>query len=125
VAGLTVVCDASVLIAHLDAHDAHHAEAGRLLLEHADERLAASVITIAEVLVGPARAGRLADAQRALRDLRLQSVALPADAAPRLAELGATTGLKLPDCCVLHARDAVTAAAVLTFDARLAAAAAA
>lgn len=43
------------------------------------------------------------------------------DAAVRLASLRATTRLKLPDCCVVLAAQQ-HAAAVLTFDGRLAAA---
>jgi len=49
-------------------------------------------------------------------------VALPADAASRLAILRVATGLKLPDCCVLMAAQQV-AGSVATFDADLARAA--
>lgn len=64
-----IVVDASVLIAHFDAGDAHHERAETLLLAVADEPLAASPLTLAEVLVGPARAGRLDAATAALRQL--------------------------------------------------------
>jgi predicted nucleic acid-binding protein len=111
-----IVLDASVLIAHLDARDAHHADATELLLDVARERLGASVITIAEVLVGPARAGKAEDAESALQELGVEQVALDAGAAAELAGLRASTGLKLPDCCVLMAARAVEAAAVATFD---------
>jgi predicted nucleic acid-binding protein len=50
-----MVPGASVLIGFLDGDDAHHARATALLLSHLDEELAASVVTLAEVLVGSLR----------------------------------------------------------------------
>ena len=114
-----IVVDASVLIAHLDQRDAQHEFAMERLLEAADERLGASLITVAEVLVGPARARRLEAAQTALRDLALHEIPLAADAAARLATLRAQTNLKLPDCCVLLAARDPGAGSILTFDERL------
>lgn len=119
-----IVLDASVLIAHFEATDAHHDRATRLLLDVADEQLAASPLTLAEVLVGPARVGRMAQAQAALRDLGVTSIPLDEAAPSELASLRAGTRLRLPDCCVLLAAVSVRAA-VGTFDQRLAATAAA
>lgn len=119
-----IVLDASVLIAHLDATDVHHARAGELLLAVTDEPLGASPLTLAEVLVGPARAGQLDRGTASLRQLEVTSVGFQDDAPMRLAVLRAGTGLKLPDCCVLLAAER-THGAVATFDARLADAAAA
>ncbi len=118
-----IVLDASVLIAHLDAQGAHHALATQRLLAAAGEPFGASAITLAEVLVAPARAGRIAAAQFALRTLGVDELALGPDAAARLAELRAETALKLPDCCVLLAAEHA-GGSVLTFDDRLARAAA-
>jgi predicted nucleic acid-binding protein len=117
-----IVLDASVLIAHLNATDAHHERATELLLAARDEPFAASPLTLAEVLVGPARAGLLDRASIVLRQLGVTAVALDSDAPARLATLRAVTGLKLPDCCVLLAAEQ-TGASVLTFDDKLAAAA--
>ena len=119
-----IVLDASILIAHLDAADVHHRRATALLLSAAtdDEDVAASPITLAEVLVGPARAGRLEPALGALQQLGVINVDLPTDAPAQLAELRAATALKLPDCCVLLAATQ-TGAAVATFDAAVATAA--
>ncbi len=117
-----IVLDASVLIAHLEATDAHHDRATQLLLDAADEALAASPLTLAEVLVGPARVGKLTAAQLALRELEIASVPLAEEGPARLATLRATTRLRLPDCCVLLAAE-TTNAFVATFDNRLAAAA--
>jgi predicted nucleic acid-binding protein len=114
-----IVVDASVLIAHLDARDVHHDAATAQLLDAADQQFGASSITLAEVLVAPARAGRLAEAQAALRALGVTELTLPDDAAERLATLRVETELKLPACCALLAAENA-GAAVLTFDDRLA-----
>jgi predicted nucleic acid-binding protein len=113
-----IVLDATVLIAHLDAGDAHHDAAEARLLEVAHKPFGASSITLAEVLVGPARAGRLPDAQAALHALGVTELRLPVDAAERLAAMRAATELKLPDCCVLLAAEDAPAS-LLTFDDRL------
>jgi predicted nucleic acid-binding protein len=118
-----IVVDASVLIAHLDEDDALHDRAVEALIAAAEQPLACSPITLAEVLVGPARAGRLRDARSAITDLGVADVPLGDDAASRLAELCAETALKMPDCCVLLAAEDGQAEAVLTFDDRLARAA--
>jgi predicted nucleic acid-binding protein len=118
-----IVVDASVLIAHLDENDALHDRAVEALLAAADQPLGCSPITLAEVLVGPARADRLRDARSAIGDLGVAEVPLGDDAAARLAALRAETALKMPDCCVLLAAEDGQAEAVLTFDDRLARAA--
>jgi predicted nucleic acid-binding protein len=100
-----IVLDASVLIAHLDGADRHHAKARRLLEESGGEPLAASAITLAETLVSPARNGRLADAESALCQLGVEELPIGSDAPGRLATLRAGTGLKMPDCCVLLAAE--------------------
>lgn len=117
-----IVLDASVLIAHLESTDAHHRRATQLLLNAADEQLAASPLTLAEVLVGPAHLNRIDRVEAVLRDLELTTVALSEDAPARLASLRASTRLRLPDCGVLLAAES-TGACIATFDDRLAAAA--
>jgi predicted nucleic acid-binding protein len=115
-----IVLDASVLIAHLDRHDAHHEAASECLVEHAELPFGSSSISLAEVLVGPVRAGRLQPAQEALQALGIAELPLTAGGAQRLAALRTETKLKLPDCCVLLAAQDVHGR-VLTFDRRLAA----
>lgn len=116
-----IVLDASVLIAYLDADDSQHAAAETLLAREIDD-LAADPLTLAEVLVVPVRDNRLDLVLSVLRDLEVEAPPFPADAAVRLAQLRATTRLKMPDCCVLlTAEDA--GARVASFDARLAQAA--
>ncbi len=114
-----IVLDASVLIAHLDQSDIHHTLATNRLLDAAAEQFGASAITLAEVLVAPTRAGRLDAARDALRRLEIDELQLPPNASECLAALRVETGLKLPDCCVLLAAEAV-GGVVLTFDDRLA-----
>jgi predicted nucleic acid-binding protein len=117
-----IVLDASVLIAHLDAADAHHDAARDLLERRSTEPLGASALTLAETFVSPARSGRLAQAEATVRQLGVEEIGIGADAAGRLATLRAGTRLKMPDCCVLIAaldRDA----ALASFDSSLVAAA--
>lgn len=113
-----IVLDASVLIGFLDSEDNHHAAAEQLLTQAIDDDLAVNSLTLAEVLVAPVRDDRLELVMAALRDLEVQELPFPADAALRLAQLRATTGLKMPDCCVLLAAEDA-AAGVASFDERL------
>ncbi|MBX7159281.1 MAG: type II toxin-antitoxin system VapC family toxin [Acidimicrobiia bacterium] len=110
-----IVLDASVLIAHLDGDDRHHDRATELLMAAADGGLGASPITLAEVLVGPARAGLLEQANSALHTLGVATIPVAEDAPVRLALLRARTRLKLPDCCVLLAAE-TTRSEIATFD---------
>lgn len=120
-ASLTVL-DASVLLAHFDDSDPHSNDATEILA-NADE-LAASTITLAEVLVGAARAGRLQEQLAAIAELEIQELPIEKGAASALARLRAETGLRMPDCCVLHAALTAGAQALATRDSRLARAAA-
>lgn len=113
-----IVLDASVMIALLEATDVHHGRAQSLYLS-SDDDLAASSITLAEVLVRPAAEGQLTRATRALEDLGVVEIPLPTGAAQELAALRAETRLKLPDCCVLLQAQA-SSARLATFDDKLA-----
>lgn len=117
-----IVLDASVLIAYLDGHDEHHAVAEDLLARVIDDEFGVNSLTLAEVLVAPIRDGHLQSVREALGDLEVQELPFPANTAVRLAQLRATTGLKMPDCCVLLAADD-TAGTIASFDERLAQAA--
>ena len=119
-----IVLDARVLIAHLDGNDVHHDRATRLLADLAGQVKITSVLTRAEVLVAPARAGRRRAAEDVLDQLHIGTDELPGDAAGALAELRAHTGLRMPDCCVLLTAERHGSADLATFDARLAQAAA-
>jgi predicted nucleic acid-binding protein len=113
--GRVIVVDAGVLIAHFDEHD----RADRVLLDVAGRPLRASPVTLAEVLVGPVRQGRLEAATAALNSLAVREVAFGRDAPARLARLRAETDLKLPDCCVVLAAQDAEADAIIAFDDKL------
>ena len=117
-----IVLDASILIAHLDASDSHHDRAEVLLANSGNEDLITSVVTLAEVLVGPSRSGIVDRALIALEQLGVTAVAIEPTGALRLALLRTETGLKLPDCCLLLTAEQADAA-LASFDLRLAAAA--
>lgn len=117
-----IVLDASVLIAHLDARDLHHSRAVAMLNANPTHELAASALTIAEVLAGPARTGSLDRAIAALDRLSITSIPITENSAPRLALLRAESRLKMPDCCVLLAAEQ-SGGMVATFDLQLAGAA--
>jgi len=119
-----IVLDASVLIAHLDGRDAHHERAKRLLIDTGAEPLGAGTVSLAETLVAPARAGRLAEANEALERLGVAELPMGRGGPSRLAQLRADTGCKLPDCCVLLAAQECDGI-VATFDVSLTNAAAA
>jgi predicted nucleic acid-binding protein len=116
-AGL-IILDASTLIGYLDEQDALHERAERALLAHAADAFCASVVTLAEVLVGPARRGRVSLVQQALSDLMVVPVEPRTGDEATLAELRARTTLKLPDCCVLSSARLMHAD-ILSFDERL------
>ena len=120
-----IILDASILIAHLESGDSHHARATDVLLDNCHDEFASSAVTLAEVLVGAVRAGRGGQARGALAELEVRTLGLPAEAAWELARLRVRTGLKLPDCCVLYAARMQPSSQVATLDARLAAGAAA
>ncbi|BBZ62570.1 type II toxin-antitoxin system VapC family toxin [Mycolicibacterium monacense] len=116
-----IILDASVLIAHFESTDAHHVESTDLLAAHASEPFGSSVVTLAEIYAAAAERADLLG--YLLSRLEVVSLDLPAGSARRLGELRATTGLKMPDCCVLYTAEH-HAAALATFDAKLAARAA-
>ncbi len=113
-AGL-IVADASALIAYLNPRDAHHADAVQGLIDV--DQFVVHPVTLAEVLVHPARSGSESTVLNTLISIGMQESPMPIDAVA-LARLRAESGLKMPDCLVLatavwHGTD------VLTFDDQL------
>jgi predicted nucleic acid-binding protein len=96
-----IVLDASVLIAFLDAGDAHHERAMALLSREIDDDFAVNLLTLAEILVAPTRTGMRDTVLRVLADLEVETLQFPQGSAVTLAQLRADTLLKMPDCCVL------------------------
>lgn len=96
-----IVLDASVLIGHASRIDVHHAAATALLAATSPGSMVVHPLTLAEVLVGAARIGRAVELRDDLLTAGIVVLAPDPDEPLRLAELRVTTGLKLPDCCVL------------------------
>jgi predicted nucleic acid-binding protein len=117
-----ITLDASVVIAHLYPHDRHHQAATEYLHAAAEQGFLIHSLNLAEVLVGGVRVGR---GQEMLTDLEAIGVhvAERQDGEPlRLANLRATSGLRLPDCCALDTA-LTTGSTLATFDDTLAKAA--
>lgn len=112
-----IVADASFLIALADPGDAHHPDAARVRRDIEDQVLLLHPLTLAECLVGPARIGRLEQADAAWRTATVVVDFDPASPA-RFALRRAETGLRLPDAIVLDTA-IVHAAGIATFDERL------
>jgi predicted nucleic acid-binding protein len=120
---VSTTLDASVLIALMNAGDAHHRDAVTLVRRAAIAGdLIAHPLTIAESAVGAAEHGRLQQVRDAFAGLGLATAPGDPDQPWRLAELRARTRLALPDCCVLDVALEFQGA-LATFDVRLAAAA--
>jgi predicted nucleic acid-binding protein len=114
-----IVLDASVLIGHFESADQHHADATELLLSYAAEPFGSSVVTLAEVYVGAARAGQADRLAQLLARLGVEPLDLPAGAARRLGELRASFFFNVPASSELYTAEQHDAA-VATFDERLA-----
>ena len=113
-----VVLDANVVIALLDARDAHHAAAVTAVGQARREALVLPVSAYAEVLVDPWRRGQEAVGivRRFVTDLGIRIEPLTVDVAERAARLRADHAtLRLPDALVLATTD-TRAATALTCD---------
>ena len=114
-----IALDASVIIAHLNRSDPHHEAATEILLGGTPGRMLVHTMTLAEVLVGGVRIGRGASMRDDLHSAGIVVAPSDGDEPLRLAELRVSTGMKLPDCCVLDV--AIRNRAMLaTFDATMA-----
>lgn len=114
-----IVADANIVIAASSPGHVHHRDAVRIVAEHGRGRIVLHSLTMAEVLVGPARAGAQAAAREALAAAGFR---LPPEGDPPpedLALVRATAQLKVPDACVLATAEHL-ASDLATFDARLA-----
>ena len=117
-----IVADASWVIALRDPSDALHSAAVAVNRDLGEESVSLHPVTLAECLVTPARLGALQDAALRLR-AAFDIPDVERDAPLRWATLQAETGLRLPDAIVLDTALSHRARAVVTFDAKLAAAA--
>jgi PIN domain nuclease of toxin-antitoxin system len=110
-----VVLDASVVIAVLDADDAHHAAAAAALADIRLDDLALPASAYAEILVDPWRRGSTAVAlvRRFVAELGIRVEPLTAEIAERAARLRAQHRvLRLPDALVLATAETLHASAL-------------
>ncbi|MGH7299172.1 MAG: PIN domain-containing protein [Candidatus Rokuibacteriota bacterium] len=113
-----VVLDASVVIALLDAGDAHHAAAVASMGQARRQTLVLPASAYAEILVDPSRRGpeAVSVVRRFVADLGIRVEPITTDVAERAARLRARhAGLRLPDALVLATGDALDGT-VLTCD---------
>lgn len=112
-----IILDASVLIAHFTPGDAHASSALEIL--DTEEELALHFLTLAEILVHPAKVGAERTIHKALDTLGVIQLPVTPDEPSRIARIRATTSLRMPDACVLAAALHHNAA-LATFDSHLA-----
>lgn len=115
------VVDASLLIALLDADDAHHERATATLTDPRLEGIVVPASAYAETLIGPSRRGQAAikAVDELLSDLAAEVAPISRGVARRAAHLRAAhPSLRLPDALVLATRDVLEATAILTTDRR-------
>jgi len=115
----TVVLDAGVVIGALDDADAHHAAAIASIAARSDDDLRLPASAYSEVLVVPARTGRLEEVRSDLAALSLGVDPIGAVVAEEAARLRARhPSLRLPDALVIAYAENVDADELLTTDAR-------
>ncbi len=117
-----ITLDVSVVIAHLYPHDPHHEAASDYLRGAAAEDMVIHSLNLAEVLVGGVKAGRGQEMLADLEAIGLRVADRPDGEPLRLANLRASSNLRLPDCCALDTALS-TASTLATFDDGLARAA--
>lgn len=117
--GAVIVADANVMIAAANPADVHHEHAREILLEHGRDGVVLHSLTMAEVLVGPARAGQHDAAYAAFEAAGVRSSPATDPAPTALAHVRATAALKMPDACVLATAEHL-GTPLATFDSRLA-----
>jgi predicted nucleic acid-binding protein len=115
-ARLMLVVDTNVLVAWSDENHPHHAEAKAIIRQHTP--LAASVLTLAEFLVYPAKEGKAEQLLTALDNIGVEVFPIGIHDSITLAQLRAETGLKMPDVVVLALAKRLRAR-LATFDRQL------
>lgn len=117
-----IVLDANVLIGFLDDSDPHHEATVELIERHYVEGFGSSVLTVAEALVHPTRAGRHDAALSALLTVGARVIPVDGTEALHLAAVRNTYRVRMPDAVALHTA-IITGSQLATFDDALATAA--
>jgi predicted nucleic acid-binding protein len=97
-----IVLDTSALIALTSSKDPHHQWALKMFRDTAAFELQMSALSLAEALVHPARADRAGKFLKLIDGLGLEITPIEASDVSRIANLRATTNLKMPDAVVLQ-----------------------
>jgi predicted nucleic acid-binding protein len=114
-----IVVDASIVIGHLDPADALHVQASAYLAGHLEDDLRLPASAYAEVLVDPARRGRIPDIREALRAVGFRVEPITAAIAEHAASLRARSRtLPFSDALVLGTGVVLDADEVATVDRR-------
>jgi predicted nucleic acid-binding protein len=114
-----VVLDASALIALASDTDPNHNWALEMFRDTAPFSLQMTALTQAEVLVHPARAGKLEKFLKLIGALGLEITPIEESDSSQIAKIRATTSLKMPDAVVLSQAIKV-AGSIATTDLKLA-----
>jgi predicted nucleic acid-binding protein len=96
-----VILDSSALIALYSSRDKHHGWAMKMFMETMEFQLAMPVLTYAEALIHPMRAGKKKEFQAGIRGLGIEISSIPHESVDQIAELRASTKLRMPDVVVL------------------------
>ena len=117
--GTVIVADANVVIAAANPGDVHHRDASHIVVVHGRDGVVLHSLTMAEVLVGPAKTGA-EDQARAMLTAAGITLSRLGDPTPEaLARVRATASLAMPDACVLAQAEQL-GLPLATFDRRLA-----
>ena len=110
-----IILDATFLIAFLDEHDPHHRDSKDLIEANFVEGFAVSAVTLAEVLVHPAKAGKDDRALSSIRRLGVKTIGVEPDGGMSIAHLRANHAIRMPAALVLHCA-LTTGSRIATFD---------
>lgn len=93
------VFDSDVIIGYLNRNDAHHDEARQIMRRASAPRTRRQIcaVTLAEVLVGPLRAGRVQTIWDMVAGLSFEIIPADTGLSSRAAAVRADKNLKLPD----------------------------
>lgn len=117
-----IVLDASALIALASSKDPNHEWALKMFRDTANFELQMNALTQAEVLVHPARAGKMDSFLKSISELGLEITPVESKDSSKLANIRASTSLKMPDAVVLQQAIKI-AGSIATTDEQLAKAA--
>ena len=97
-----IAVDAGALIALVDGSDSHHRWAVDFFIQSTGAELAVSALTMAEIMVHPAKKGTADQFAKRLAGLQMKVIPVDGEDSSALARLRAESRLRMPDAVVLH-----------------------